>query len=131
MNDDRPVDFSMISSILAGLAGGILMGAVLIAMMRSEGYQLWTLSFWVIMVAGCMLPWCLDFLRIRGLHLRVAEYLMICVSLVLAIVYGLMVASNGPVRAMILTCGLILHIGSAGVTGIRLYIRERDRSDYR
>ncbi len=131
MNDDRPVDFSMISSILAGLSGGVLMGVVLIAMMQSEGYQLWTLSFWVMMVAGCMLPWCLDFLRIRGLHLRVAEYLMISVSLVLTMVYGLMVASNGPARVMILSCGLFLHIGSAAVTGIRLYLRERDRSDYR
>ncbi len=131
MKDDRPVDFSMVSSVLAGIAGGILMGAVLIAMMRAGGYQLWTPSFWVTMVAGCALPWCLDLFRVRGLHLRVAEYLMISLSLVLALIYGMMVGSNGSAREMILSCGLVLHIGAAAVAGVRLYIRERDRSDYR
>lgn len=113
-----------LSAVIIGVCGGVIMALLVITGLRAEGYQLFTFSFWLIVLIAAILPSGLDFLSKKGILPIVAEPIMIGVSFALALLYGNAVASNETAAFLLRSGTLIVHGISALVLVIRILIEK-------
>lgn len=89
--------------LLAGLAGGLLMAAVILFLASHFWYPLYdSAAFWLIALAGSQLPELLNFLKKKGMRLYAAKLIMCILSLVFAIGYSFTSAGDAASRNVIL-----------------------------
>jgi len=108
---------------LTGIAGGMLMAMILLIMMRMASYPLFTLSFWLILAAACVLPACMIPLEKAGMK-RYSQLVAVGVSLGICLAYAKTAGRNDATVTMLMQEVGVLHAGSLLVTLIRLFFAD-------
>jgi hypothetical protein len=108
---------------LTGIAGGMLMAMILLIMMRMASYPLFTLSFWLILAAACVLPACMIPLEKAGMK-RYSQLVAVGVSLGICLAYAKTAGRNDATVTMLMQEVGVLHAGSLLVTLIRLFLAD-------
>ena len=126
--DRTSAGFRMISAIVIGAAGGVLMAAVLLFLFQFTGYDTGSVSFFLIAALAFALPWCMSCIGKRGIYEYPAQFVMCIVSLVISLLYmhataGNVTAKTDMGRAFVLVHGIAL-IG----TLIRFLIRKKENA---
>lgn len=130
MNDEKQEkNRALISSILAGAGAGILMAALILLMLGTENYQMWTVSFFLVAACAAALPVCLNFLRYRGIPYGISELVMIGVSLMTCLLYAHAVSENSITVSRLTACVFVTHGISLIFNLIRLILNQKRKED--
>ena len=118
-------NLALISSIGAGLAGGLIMAAILLTMLNMHQFQTNILSIATLSLLSCCLPWCLDFLKNRGISLAICETITIVISCLVAFLYVRSVAQTPDTFDRLLNVVISYHGLALLFNSARLLIKER------
>ncbi len=118
----------MLSSVVIGAAGGVLMAGILLFLFLETGWQINTLSFGLIVLTASALPWCMNWIEKRGMNGYVAEGVMTAVSLVICLLYMHEASGNRSASEAMTRSFVIVHAVSAVITLIRFLINRAKES---
>lgn len=80
-----------------GIVLGIILAMVVLTMSEAFVFQLWSISFWFEVIIMCMLPLCIKVIRKYKYNDTMISIVMVGISFLLVVIYGLFVmrsASN-------------------------------------
>lgn len=126
MNQENPEQIKWIFiTILAGCVGGILTAILVLFMMRTSGYSLGTLSFWLTVCVACAMPFCMDYFCGKDLFDDWSEWVLLGVSLIIVLLYAAQAAGDAATRTNMETIAVLVHGSSALVLAAKQLIRYR------
>ena len=126
--DSTTPGFRMISSIMIGAAGGVLMASVLLFLFQRTGYALNTASLFLTAVIASAIPWCMQWVEKRGIYPFPAEFLMTAVSLIICLLY-MHEASGNELAAASMTRAFVIVHAVSGITTLIRYILRRSKEN--
>ena len=112
-----------ISAILMGVAGGVLIAAVNIAVLSQEGASIDILPFLLLIIISAGIPWCFDSIGKRGMNPILAEGIMIFLSFGICALFAYIVSKTDHTRGVLITRFLMIHGIALAVTAVRWGIR--------
>ena len=120
--------FRMISAIVIGAAGGVLMAAVLLFLFQRTGYDAGSVSFYLIAAAVFALPWCMSWIGKRGIYEYPAQFVMCGVSLVITLLYMHETAGNATAETDMSRAFVLVHGIAVLGTLVRFLIRKKENA---
>ena len=112
----------VISGIICGFAGGILMGALILFLIRWSWHALGPWKFAPLLAAACFFPACMDFLSLRGIPAKIVQPLICVISLAVILLYVHEAAGDETTAADLNRTALIVHCCALLFTLVRLFI---------
>lgn len=114
-----------VTSVIAGIAGGVLMGTIMLWMMSAYHFRFHIASIASMSAIAIALPWCMDFLKQKGFSLWVCETLTILTSCAISAFYVYSVAQDAGTFDRMLEFAISFHGLSLLWNNLRLFLSEK------
>ncbi len=113
----------ILSAILMGIAGGVLMAAVNITVLSREGASINTILLILLIIIAAGIPWCFDSIGKRGMNPILSEGIMIFLSFGICVLFASVVSKTEHTRDLLTARVFVIHLISLAVTSVRWGIR--------
>ncbi len=110
---------------IVGSISGILMSMLVLYLMKSSLYTLFSLGFWLSVVIICALPHCLYVVKKEGYEPTIAVLIMLILSFVITLLYANIVSRTGFMN--IFDYSLVLHSFALVSVGFRVLFEYRNK----
>lgn len=113
----------LLTTIIVGLMGGILMAALLLYMMLVNGFRLFNIGFFLCLAAGIAFPLCLGLVEEDVMSVFGAQCILLVVSMLIIFFYAFVVSNSlaasgreNAVFQLVLEYACIIHGASLAVS---------------
>lgn len=128
MQEEEEKKDELLKEILAGLAGGILLAALVLFLCSFTAYpSIRSLSYWMIVLAGSFLPSFLNILK-NGMQVKRAKLIMGIIGLLVCLFYSVSVTNDSASFRTIVSCTCVPCI-CALIVQVMLNMHDRKRKE--
>ncbi|MBR4162447.1 MAG: hypothetical protein IKR11_02925 [Solobacterium sp.] len=123
----------VLTTVIVGILGGILMAALLLYMMLVNGFRLFNIGFFLCLAAGIAFPLCLGLVEEDVMSVFMAQCILLAVSMLIIFFYAFVVSNSlaasgreNAVFELVLKYAFIIH-GAALAVSLLVSLRKKKK----
>jgi len=123
----------LLTTVIVGILGGILMAALLLYMMLVNGFRLFNIGFFLCLAAGIAFPLCLGLVEEDAMSVFMAQCILLAVSMLIIFFYAFVVSNSlaaagreNAVFELVLKYAFIIH-GAALAVSLLVSLRKKKK----
>lgn len=107
-----------IVTVCMGLCAGIVSALVFLNLLQMTGFSMKSISYIFVMITAFFLPWCLNWCEKWVVSVRITQWIMVSVHVIIAILYTYTVVSSGTQFNLLLSAFMTGAMEGLGVLSL-------------